>query len=133
MAQCGGCGAESPRCRVIFDGRNRKVAEECQVCRPENFHDAFAVPSDRHPWEGYQVYPHLYKMGADGILHAKDELIQDTWDQWKVNGAEELRQEERKKRRGKPMTEDEIAAAKVWGEQCLRPAIDQSQSSGLIL
>lgn len=124
MAKCGSCGADSTRLRVVFDVRNNPVLEECQACAPEHFAEPFAAPSDRRVHEGIDVYPNLYKQGADGVYRAKDELIQDTVDQWEVNGDEEEKKDrKRRTRRTDPMTPDEIKNAKEWGEKCLRPKL----------
>jgi hypothetical protein len=128
MAVCGNCGAESKRCRVIFDERNSKRAEECAVCHPENFSDAFMAPSDRRLWWGQEVYPNRYKLGSDGILHASDELIQDTVDQWSHSYEDELKEKKRATRNTVAMTPEEIKEAVEWGEKVLRPSIEKQQA-----
>ncbi len=119
MAICE-CGAETTRLRVLYDGRNKKIGEECPNCKPHNFHEKQTDPSDLRPWDGAQVYPKLYKLGSDGIYHAKDELIADTVENMGLNysHSEAIADEtKRKTRRTTPMTEQEIAGAMEWGRE----------------
>jgi alkylhydroperoxidase/carboxymuconolactone decarboxylase family protein YurZ len=123
MAKCDGCGAEATRIKTTYDKNFRIVGASCNVCRPEEFAEKFSDPTDRVIHEGSYAYPHLYKMGSDGVLRAKDELIADTWDQWERSPQEDAENEKRRTRNTTPMTPAEIAAAKAWGEKVLKPQL----------
>jgi hypothetical protein len=82
-------------------------------------------PSDRKIWAGTEVEPErYYDADSEGVMRAKDELRQDTWDAMNIDEEEEARELKRKTRRTTPMTPSEIAAAENYGKTVLRPVIE---------
>jgi hypothetical protein len=110
---------------MVFDNKGNPRQEICSTCQPEEFAEKFMDPSDRRPHWGEEVYPNLYKVSTvDGVLRAKDELIQDTVDQWKQTPQDEAEAKKRATRRTQAMTPDEIARACQWGDAVLSPVLE---------
>lgn len=126
---CRGCGARVARTLTTLDAKGRLLREECPSCKPELFAEPVRDPSDNKIYTGPQVFPHLYRPNAEGILEAKDELIQDTVSMWDKGPTQQAIDRKRATRRTEPLSATEIEAAQQWGEQCLKPLIQQSQSS----
>lgn len=121
MAKCDGCGAETTRYRTNFDRKGNVIGGECASCKPENFTDPFD-PFDRIA-SGPEAMPHMYKRDSNGVYQAKDELIADTVAGWDKGPTERAIERKRATRRTTPMTEEEIAAAKRWGDEKVQPSL----------
>jgi hypothetical protein len=123
LQQCGSCGQEAVRRRVIFDGKGDVVREECQHCAPQSFAEPFRDPTDNRIFSGPEAMPHLYKRNTEGVYIAKDELIADTAALWDGGPTERARRHKERTRRTDPMTPEEIEKARKWGEQVLAPML----------
>lgn len=130
MALCGNCGQQTMRLRQEFDSRTGGLVREyCVQCKPEEFADqAVTDPSDKKVYIGPDALPHMYRMGQDGILHAKDELLQDSLDILNADPDKDAREKaiakKRATRRTEPLTPAEIRAAERWGREVLRPRLE---------
>ena len=125
MSLCRGCGAEATRTSARYQGKTL-LGEVCPKCDPVRFAGVKVTdPSDRKIWAGTEVEPErYYDADSEGVMRAKDELRQDTWDAMKIDEEEEARELKRKTRRTTPMTPSEIAAAENYGKTVLRPVIE---------
>jgi hypothetical protein len=99
------------------------VRERCPHCAPGEFDEPFRNPTDNRIYAGPQAFPKLYKRDKKDVYQAKDELIADTAALWDGGPTERARRHKQQTRRTEPMTPDEIAAAKRWGEQVLAPLL----------
>jgi hypothetical protein len=134
MALCANCHQESLRIRQDYDERNRFLREYCVLCKPEKFSDQPVTdPSDKKIYVGPEALPHMYYQGTNGVLRAKDELLQDTLSILRADPDEEARAraiaKKRKNRRTTPMTRAEIKTAERWGREVLRKRMDESLSN----
>lgn len=128
MSVCRGCGAEALRTSATFDAKGELAREVCPACEPETFDSAVTAPSDKKLWDGYAVEPHLYSSpDSEGVVHAKDELRQDIWDEFNRDPDAEARELKRQTRRTEPMTASEIEEKKQWGQNVLRPLLEEAQ------
>lgn len=116
MAVCGACGEQTSRLKTKFKGESS--VDCCPQCAPEEFTEKFTVPSDKRIWVGHEYMPNMYKKLDDGTYEAKDELRADTEAQvTKESEDDKLAYEtavekKRSERRTRPMSEEEIRAAK---------------------
>lgn len=99
------------------------MRETCSHCAPEDFAEPFRDPSDLKIYSGPEAFPHLYKRDRNDVFQAKDELLADTAALWDGGPSERARRHKEQTRRTDPMTPEEIARAKKWGEQILAPAL----------
>jgi hypothetical protein len=120
---CGNCGQEAARSSITFDSKGNVVRERCPHCDPAYFAEPFRNPSDNKIYSGPEAMPRMYKLGADGVLYAKDELLADTAALWDGGPSERARRHKEATRRTDPMTPEEIEQARKWGEQVLAPAL----------
>lgn len=128
---CGNCGAETARGSVTFDHKGRIVREQCQHCAPEQFDTPFRMPTDSRIYSGPEAMPNRYKRGADDVYRATDELIADTAALWDEGPTERLRRRRDANRRTEPLTPAEIEATRRWGEQVLRPVMEQGGTAAV--
>ena len=131
MQKCGNCGQEASRCRVTFDQKGDPVLERCQHCAPEEFDDPFRMPTDQRIYTGPEAYPNRYKRDRNDVFQATDELIADTAALWDEGPTARAVKQKARTRRTDPLTPDEIAASKRWGEQVLAPIIREHGVAGL--
>jgi len=123
MSACRGCGKEARRTVASFDARGDVLTETCEHCSPAQ--ERFRDPSDRRLWESTEVEPHrYYPKDENGVMRAKDELVQDTYDGLNNNGKsddDEWMIAKRKNRRTQPLTPDEIKASEHFAREYLIP------------
>jgi hypothetical protein len=129
MALCANCGHETRRMRVEYDERGQRLREYCVECRPEQFADQPVTdPSDKKIYVGPEAMPNMYYRGTDGVLRAKDELLQDTLDILRRDPDAEAEKraiaKKRATRRTRPLTRSEIEAADRWGREVLIPRLE---------
>lgn len=120
MANCSGCGAESARVRRTMTYGGKLLAEDqqteiCPHCHPEEFSEPFD-PFGRIA-TGPEAMPHMYTRDAEGVYHAKDELMQDTADRWNLGETAKRAIQKRKTRRTEPLSPAEMEASKQFGQQ----------------
>jgi len=120
---CANCGEETSRGKVTYDEKGEKVGERCPQCAPEEFDSPFRAPSDQKIYAGPDAMPNMYTRDAEGVYHAKDELIADTAAQWESGPTERARAHKAATRRTEPLTPEEIEATRRWGEEVLGPAL----------
>jgi hypothetical protein len=123
MWTCGNCGETATRGGVTFDLKGNPVRERCQNCAPEEFDTAFRMPTDQRIYSGPDAMPNRYKLSKDGILHATDELVADTAALWEDGPTARAKTHKMKTRRTDPLTPEEIAANRRWGDEVLAPFI----------
>jgi len=133
MSACRGCGAQARRTVTVFDSRNEFLKETCEHCDPD--HSRFRDPSDRRLWESTEVEPdRYYPKDENGVMRARDELIQDTYDGLNNNGKpqpeDEWMIEKRKNRRTQPLTPDEIKASERFARDYLIPQLYKEKLNG---
>lgn len=131
MATCRGCGAEALRTCASFSPAMEFVKEVCPECSPETFQGVNVTdPSDRKIWDGFEVEPHLYSSpDSENVVHAKDELRQDIWNEFNRDPDQEARELKRRTRRTEPLSATEIEQANQWAERVLRPVLEQATRS----
>jgi hypothetical protein len=121
--QCANCKAETTRLRVTFDRHGAAIFERCPHCAPEDFREPFRDPTDTRIYAGPEAMPQLYRRDRDGVYQAKDELLADTAALWDGGPTARAVEHKRRTRRTTPMTPEEIAESRKWGEQVLTPAL----------
>lgn len=128
MSICRGCGAKALRTCATYGPKMEFVSEVCTSCKPEQFQGIkVTAPSDKKLWSGFEVEPErYYSRDSENVVRAKDELRQDIWDEFSRDPEEEARQLKRRTRRTEPMSAAEIQRAKLWGENVLRPALEEA-------
>ena len=129
MAKCRGCGAEERFTLTTLDEKGNLAREECKQCRPDLFDGAKRVPSDNKIYSGPQAFPTQYKRDDNGIYHAKDEILQDTVDEWDKGPTQKNIDKKRASRRTTPLSDEEVKKAQQWGNECLKPAIQEAIST----
>ena len=130
MSICRGCGAEARRTVTVLDSRADLLKETCEHCDPQ--HERFRDPSDRRLWESTEVEPHRYYPKDDnGVMRARDELVQDTLDGLNNNGKPQPEDEwmiaKRQNRRTVPLTQEEIRASELFARQHLIPLLHKEK------
>jgi len=127
---CRGCGAEATRTSARYQGKTL-LTEVCPKCDPHHFAGVKVTdPSDRRIWAGTAVEPErYYDADSEGVMRAKDELRQDTWDVMNVDEEETAREQKRRMRRTEPLTASEIQAAEHYGKTVLRPWLERQNAS----
>lgn len=107
------------------------MRESCSDCAPEDFAEPFRDPTDTRIYSGPQAFPHLYKRDRNDVYQAKDELIADTAELWDGGPTERARRHKVATRRMEPMSAQEIAEAKHWGEENLAEAMRKGGSAAV--
>lgn len=108
-------------------GSDMSLLEEvCPTCKPEVFQGVKVTDaSDKKIWDGYMVEPERYSSrDSENVVHAKDELRQDIWNEFNRDPDEEAREAKRRVRRTEPLTTSEIEKANNWGTNYLRPVLE---------
>ena len=107
------------------------LEEVCPGCKPERFRGVKVTdPSDKKIWSGYEVEPERYSSrDSENTVHAKDELLQDVWNDLGRDLEQEAIELKRRTRRTEPMSATEIDNAKAWGNNVLRPALEEAARS----
>lgn len=131
MSVCRGCGADAVRTSATYNKFMDLITEVCPACEPERFQGVKVTdPSDRKLWSGYEVEPErYYDPDSENVVRARDELRQDIWDEFNRDPDEQAREEKRRTRRTEPMSADEIAQKKAWGENVLRPQLEEARNA----
>ena len=127
MATCRGCGADALRTCARFGPDMQLLKEVCPACKPEVFQGVkVTAPSDKKIWDGYEVEPErYYSRDGENVVRAKDELRQDVWDEFNRDPDEEARAKKRATRRTEPLSATEIENANAWGQNVLRPVLEE--------
>jgi hypothetical protein len=120
---CANCGVLTSRGTVTFDVKGDALYERCQQCAPEEFDTPFRDPTDNRIYTGPQAMPNRYKRDKNDVYQATDELIADTAALWDGGPTERAIRHKQATRRTEPMSAEEIAAARHWGEEVLAPAM----------
>lgn len=120
MPKCD-CGEYASHIRQLVSGGTFI----CKTCRPSEFSagDVTVTPSHKKLYRHEDAFPEMYKQKADGTLIAKEELTQDTVNNFRVDPDKEAKERKRRNRRTSPLTEDELRASLAWGEKHLKPKI----------
>jgi hypothetical protein len=131
MWTCGHCGEEASRGKVSFDPKGNPVRERCQNCAPEEFAEPFRMPTDQRIYSGPEAMPHLYKRDKNDVYQAKDELIADTAALWDDGPTSRAKAHKMRTRRTEPLSAEEIAANRRWGNEVLAPIIREHGVAGI--
>ena len=131
MSVCRGCGADTLRTSSRFDAAMNLLEEVCPACKPERFQGVKVTdPSDKKIWSGYEVEPDRYSSrDSENTVHAKDELLQDIWSELGKDPDQEAIELKRRTRRTEPLSTAEIEKANNWGNNVLRPVLEEAARS----
>ena len=153
MAKCGSCGADTPRIKTHFEGRDgrplKSPVDSCPQCHPEEFVDTpFIMPSDMRFHMAWETNPEQY----DTLCYDDGERVpcikdwaKGEFEQLIVDAPEATREEEEAKNKKRafarernshgPMTPEQIKKvqdfyqAKFDEDEKINRAVD----AGLIL
>jgi hypothetical protein len=117
MATCSNCGADTPRLRTVFLGKETR--DECPQCAPGSF-EKFTAPSDKKIAMGFEAHPNEYekRYDEDGVFYIRKPEYRAEQEQRLTQPAEDdrLREEQavaekRATRRTQPLSPDEVLFA----------------------